>query len=160
MRPKAILLDYGGTLVEELEYDPRPGNQLLFERAAYRPAHVTLEQVIERADKISTEVAARRDQTQIETPWPSLTRLIYDPLGIRFDDPLPELEMEFWKATVKTAPMPGAREALEEFHRCGVPTAVVSNCSYSQEVLRYELGKHGLADHLSFIMVSAEYAVR
>ena len=71
-----------------------------------------------------------------------------------------ELEMDFWKASVTTRPMPGAREALEEFHRCGVRIAVVSNCSFAQEVIRYELAKHGLAERLEFIMVSAEYAVR
>jgi len=160
MRPEGILLDYGGTLVEEVEYDPRAGNELLFARASYRPFHATIEQVLERARKISTEVAARRDQFQLETPWPALTRLIHDFLGIRFDDPMADLEMAFWKASVKTAPIPGAREALEEFHRCGIPMGVVSNCAFSKEVILYELGKHGLADHLSFVMVSAEYAVR
>jgi HAD superfamily hydrolase (TIGR01662 family) len=56
--------------------------------------------------------------------------------------------------------MRGAPEALEEFYQGGVPFAVVSNCSFGQEVLRYELAKYGLADRLAFIMVSAEYAVR
>ena len=37
---------------------------------------------------------------------------------------------------------------------------VVSNCSFSQDVVRYELAKHGLADRLEFIVVSAEYSVR
>jgi FMN phosphatase YigB (HAD superfamily) len=160
MRPKGILLDYGGTLVEEVEFDPRAGNELLLARATYRPSHVRIEQVLERANRVSKEVAGRRDQFQIETPWPALTRLIHDFLGIRFDDPMPELEMAFWKASVRTVPIPGAREALEEFHRCAVPTAVVSNCAFGPEVIRYELEKHGLAEHLSFVMVSAEYAVR
>jgi FMN phosphatase YigB (HAD superfamily) len=56
--------------------------------------------------------------------------------------------------------MPGAREALTELHWYGVRIGVVSNCSFGQDVLRYELAKHGLADHLMFVMVSAEYCVR
>lgn len=159
-QPKGLLVDYGGTLVEEVDFDPRAGNELLLARAAYRPEHVSLEQVLERATKVSTEVAARRDQFHLETPWPALTRLIHDFFGIRFAEPMPELEMAFWKASVKTRPMPGARAALEEFHQCGVPIAVVSNCSFGQDVIRYELAKHGLADRLAFIMVSAEYAIR
>jgi putative hydrolase of the HAD superfamily len=159
-RPKGLLLDYGGTLVEEVEFDPRAGNELLLARAAYRPQHISLEQVLERTTKISTELAARRDQFQLETPWPTQTRLIHDFFGTRFLEPMAELEMAFWKASVKTRPMPGARAALEEFHRCGVPIAVVSNCSFGQDVIRYELAKHGLAERLAFIMVSAEYAVR
>jgi putative hydrolase of the HAD superfamily len=71
-----------------------------------------------------------------------------------------ELELAFWKASVTTAAMPGARQALDEFDRNGIPTAVVSNCSFGPEVIRYELEKHGLAERLAFVMVSAEYAVR
>src|SRR5262249_26261298 len=71
-----------------------------------------------------------------------------------------ELELEFWKASAMTVAIEGAREGIEEFHRHAVATGVVSNCSFSQDVLRYELAKYGLAEHLAFVMVSAEYAVR
>jgi putative hydrolase of the HAD superfamily len=158
--PKGLLFDYGGTLVEEAGFDARAGNELLLTRAVHRPEQIGLDQVLDRADRVSTEVATRRDEFHLETPWPTLTRLIYDFLGIRFSDPMAELEMAFWRASVTTKPMPGAREALEEFHRCGVRMGVVSNCSFGQDVLRYELAKHGLADRLRFVMVSAEYSVR
>lgn len=158
--PKGLLLDYGGTLVEEVGFDPCAGQELLLARAICQREDVTLEKVMDRANKVTAEVAARRDKFQLETPWSALTRLIYDFLGIRFADPLSELEMAFWKATVTTRPMSGAREALEEFHRLGLRIGVVSNCSFGQDVIRHELAKHGLAEHLEFIMVSAEYAVR
>jgi putative hydrolase of the HAD superfamily len=158
--PKGLLLDYGGTLVEEVSFDPRAGNEALLARAVYKPDHIGIEQVLARAERVSREVADRRDEFQIETPWPTLTRLIHDFLGIRFAEPMAELEMAFWKASVTTALMPGAREALEQFHRKGVRMGVVSNCSFSQDVLRYEFSKYGLAEWLEFIVVSAEYSVR
>ena len=114
--PKGLLLDYGGTLVEEVSFDPRAGNEALLARAVYKPAHIGIEQVLARAERVSRELAERRDEFQIETPWPTLTRLIHDFLGIRFAEPMAELEMAFWKASVTTSPMPGAREALEQFH--------------------------------------------
>jgi putative hydrolase of the HAD superfamily len=160
MQPKGLLLDYGGTLVEEVGFDPRAGNEALLARAIRRREDVTLEQVMARASKVDAEVAARRERFQLETPWPTLTRLIHDFFGTNFADPMAELEMAFWKASVTTRPMAGAREALEEFHRCGLRIGVVSNCSFGQDVIRYELAKHGLAEHLEFTMVSAEYAVR
>jgi len=160
MKPRGFLFDYGGTLVEEVGVDLRAGNEWLFSRASYRPANVTLEQVLERAERIAIEVAGRRDQVHLETAWPTLTRLIHDYLGVRFDLPMPELEMGFWRASVETRPMPGARRALERLHRAGLPLAVVSNSSFGEPVIRYELGKHGLADHLGFVIVSCDYAVR
>jgi putative hydrolase of the HAD superfamily len=160
MAPQGLLFDYGGTLVEEVSVDLRAANEWLLSRASYRPAHVTLEHVLARASRVTREVAGRRDHVHLETAWPTLTRLIHDFFGIRFDTPMADLEMGFWKASVQTRPMPGARQALERCHRWGVPTAVVSNTSFGEPVIRYELGKHGLADHLAFVVVSADYSVR
>jgi putative hydrolase of the HAD superfamily len=159
-RPKAILLDYGGTLVEELGADPRAGTELMLSRTSVRPPAATFDAVQARANRVSHDVTSRRAQFQIETPWISLTRLIYDPFGVEFDQPLNELELDFWKATVTTRAMPGAAEALAVFRDNHVPIAVLSNSSFGPHVIRYELNRHGLAGNLSFVMVSAEYAVR
>ena len=160
MAPRGLLFDYGGTLVEEVRVDPRAGNEWLLSRASYRPPHVTLAHVIERAARVTKEVVERRDDVQIETAWPTLTRLVHDFLGIRFDAPMPELELGYWKASVTTRAMPGAREALEQCHRAGVPMAVVSNTSFGEPVIRYELEKYGLTEHLAFVLVSSDYSVR
>jgi len=115
---------------------------------------------LNRADRIAREVSARRDQFHLEAAWPAVTRLVYDFFGVRFDDPMPELELGFWKASVETRPMPGACEALEHFSRSGLAMAVLSNSGFGEHVIRYELDRHGLASRLAFIMASAEYAVR
>lgn len=158
--PRGLLFDYGGTLVEEVSVDLRAGNQWLLSRASYRPPHVTLAHVIERAARVTREVAALRDEVHLETAWPTLTRLIHDFLGIRFDAAMSELELGFWKASVTTRAMPGAKKALEHFHRSGVPMAVVSNTSFGEPVIRYELDKYGLTEHLAFVLVSSDYSVR
>ena len=159
-RPKALLVDYGGTLVEELGYEPRAGVELLLSRAIVRPPRASLEAVLQRANRVTREVAARRAQFHIETPWPALTRLIYDYFGVEFSDHPASFELDFWKATVTTRAMPGAADALDNFHGHGVPIAVVSNSSFGPDVINYELDRHGLAEHLAFVMVSADYAVR
>ena len=159
-RPQGMLFDFGGTLVVEESFDPRAANAALLARAAVRPPHLDLDAVMERATAVSAQVAARRDQYQLETPWPALTRLVHDYFGTRFAEPMAELEMLFWRSSVVTSPMPGAREALDALHRAGVRLGVVSNSSFGQEVIRYELARHGLAERMAFIMVSAEYAVR
>src|SRR5215471_8022036 len=104
LAPKGLLVDYGGTLVDEVRFDDRAGNEALLTRAVHRPPHISIEQVLARANRVSMEVAARRDEFQLETPWPTLTRLIHDFLGIRFGEPMAELEMAFWRASVTTTP--------------------------------------------------------
>jgi len=161
MRPaKGVLFDYGGTLVEEVSTDLRAGNEWLLAHASYIPPRIGLDQVLERADKITLEVSSRRDRYGIETPWPTLTRLIHDFLGIRFELPMADLEMGFWRAAVRTQPMPGARAMLASCHELKLPVAVVSNTSFGEPVIRHELEKNRLADHLAFVMVSADYSIR
>lgn len=158
--PKGVLVDYGGTLVEEVSFDSRAGNEWLLARAVSGPSNVTIEQVLDRAAKVTAEVASRRNEFHLETPWAMLTRLIHDFFGFSFSGSIADLEIGFWKASVKTNAMPGSLAALEKLHECGIPIGVVSNCSFGPHVIRYELEKHGLAEHLRFVMVSAEYAVR
>ena len=160
MTPKGLLFDYGGTLVEEVSVDLRAGNEWLLSRASYRPPHVTIDHVMERATRVAREVSARRDEVYLETAWRGLTRLIHDYLGIRFDSLMTDLELGFWQASVRTREMPGARNALEQFYRWGLPLAVVSNTSFGEPVIRYELAKYGLTEHLSFVLVSSDYSVR
>lgn len=158
-RPRGLLFDYGGTLVEEREFNPRAGIEVLI-RAASPPPTADFDAILARAERVAREVTDRRDIVQIETPWASITRLIHDCFGTRFGSPLADLELAFWNASVRTHPMPGVQDALLEFRRRGVPIGVVSNSSFGQRIIRHELAKHGLADGLAVIAVSAEYAVR
>jgi len=159
-RPKGILFDFGGTLVEEVAYDPHAGTAALLAAAAYVPPGVSLDVAAARARRVSAVVSARREEFQIEAPWTSVTRLIHDFLGVQFAAPMSELEVAFWDASVTMRPMPGAREALAAIADVGIPMAVLSNSSYGAATIRHELAKYGLADHLAFVMVSADYVVR
>ena len=158
--PRALLLDFGGTLVVDAPADARAGNAWLLDRATKRPAGVTLDDVVDRAGRISRAVVARRDETHVEVPWAAAFRLIYDHFGFEFDEPMAVLEQGYWTAAVHTGPLPGVHEALDKIAALGVQLAVVSNTSFSASVLRSELDRHGLADHLLFILSSADYAVR
>jgi putative hydrolase of the HAD superfamily len=156
--PRGILVDYGGTLVEEAGFDARAGVELLLAHVTHRPPSLGIEDVLARVERVTREVSARRDAFQIEAPWLAVTRLIYDYFGLTFDQSLSELELEFWNATVTTRPMAGAREALVALESLDIPFGVVSNSSFHGTVIRHELAKHHLA--APFVVASADYAVR
>jgi len=160
MRPKGVLIDCGGTLLEEPVFHRREGNEWLLAHAGYNPHQISLDQVMERVAVIDNELAARRDDCCLETPWPKLTKLIYDFFDIQFDRNPEDLELGFWKASMETRPMPGSIEALYELHRSGIPIGVVSISIFASSVIGYELARHGLADYLRFVISSADYSVR
>jgi len=159
-RPKGVLLDYGGTLLEEVGYDLRAGTAALLAHATHLAPGVTLDVVVDRAKRVSRELAARRDQFGIETPWPALTRLIHDYFGTQFGVSMDVLELAFWDASVATRPMSGARAGLDALHAAGVPLAALSNSTFGAPTIHHDIAKHGLADHLQFVMVTADYVVR
>jgi FMN phosphatase YigB (HAD superfamily) len=129
-------------------------------QASYIPAGLTLDDVVERAKRVVAPLSRRREELGIEIPWLPLTRLVYDRFGVRFDQPLAELEAGFWDASVLTRPMPGAREALDRIHAIGIPMAVLSNAMFTSGTVHHDLDKHGLAERLEFVMVSSDYVVR
>jgi putative hydrolase of the HAD superfamily len=159
-RPRGILLDYGGTLVEELGFDVRAAHAWMLAQASHVPAGVTLDDVVDRATRVVAPLSRRREELGIEIPWLPLTRLVYDRFGVKFGVPLAELETGFWDASVLTRAMPGALEALDRIHAIGVPLAVLSNAMFTSGTIRHDLDRHGLATHLEFVMVSSDYVVR
>jgi putative hydrolase of the HAD superfamily len=159
-RPEAVLFDFGGTLLEETGFDLRAGNEWLLSRASRRPIDLTLDAVVERARHIGRQVIARREEVHLEIPWPAISRLIFDYLGVQFSEPLSDLELGFWRAAVRTRPLAGVSETLDRLALAQVRMAIVSNTSFTGPTLRAELGRQGLAHHFEFVMTSAEYSVR
>ena len=160
MNPEAILFDFGGTLVAETGFDLTAGNAWLLSRASHVPADVTPGAVAARANLIGRQVVARRDETEIEVPWTAVFRLIYGYLGVEFVDTLSDLELGFWRASVRTEALPHVQEALNRLSADEIPMAVVSNTSFGERTIRAELEKQGLADHFAFVMTSADFSLR
>lgn len=158
--PRGMLFDYGGTLVDEVRYDPDAGLDAVLAHAATPIDADRLALIRSRAARVSREVAGRREEHHVETPWISMSRLIYDACGVTFDLPLDALELLFWNAAVTTAPTPGIHAALDACRAVGIPMAVLSNSSFSAPVITHELSKHDLAGYVDFVMVTADYAVR
>lgn len=158
--PKGVLFDYGGTLVDEVRYDPDAGLDAVLAHATSPIVGERLRLVRARAARVAREVAGRREEHHVETPWVSMARLIHDAFGTSFRQPWAALELIFWNAAVTTEPAPGVREALDACRAAGITIAVLSNSSFGAPVITHELAKHGLDRFFAFVMVTADYAVR
>ena len=158
--PRALLFDYGGTLVDEVHYDPHAGLMAVLARAERAPAPAVLDAIVDRAARVAREVADRRDEHHVETPWPSMARLVHDVFGTTFIDSWSDLELRFWNAAVRTEPTPGVHAALQAFRQAGLRMGVLSNSSFGAHVIRHELSKHQLDAFFDVVLVTADYAVR
>jgi len=158
--PRAILFDLGGTLLEQVEFDPRAGQVRLLELATANPRGATLDALHEAAETLSTEMNDRRYASWIEFPATAMTRLIYERFGITFEQSAQQLELEFMRAAAQMRPEPHVFKALDRVEERGLPVAVLSNTAFTGIALEDELERHGFAGRFCFVMASADYGFR
>ena len=159
-RPRALLLDLGGTILREDGFDFAAGHRRLFELAGAEPRPEDLRAYAARARALSDDIQPRRMESSIEFGTPRMTRLLALEFGLRFSQSDDELELAFWRAGMTMTPEPGITEALQAARARGLPLGVVSNTAFSSHVLCDELTRHGLLEPLSFVLASNDLGFR
>lgn len=155
--PTAILFDFGGTILSDRQYDIESGYAKLLDHAI-QPHSRTLNEVIEEAARLDSEL--EKHYGLIEFPIQRFQRTLFDKLGIQFRIPSPEMELEFWKGAVRYSSEPEISETLDALTQLKIKMGIVSNYPFSGSVLEWELQRHGLMDAFSFVLSSADYAIR
>ncbi|MBI3447389.1 MAG: HAD family hydrolase [Acidobacteria bacterium] len=156
MKPRAILLDLGGTILDEGTDDYRAGAEALAQELK------NLGGVVPRDPEVLCESFARECDRVHQTNVPDFTiadwmrRLAPGATGSELAD----LELALWRATTSMTPMPGVAAALDSIRALGIPMAVVSNAVFSSRVLEHELQRHRLAAHFRFVLSSADAGAR
>jgi len=158
-RPEAILFDLWGTLIDSVQFDPGPGNAVLLEQSE-NPRGTTLEELRELGRRLVTATIPREEQAALEFTQVALFQILSDSLGLRFRIPLPDLEWEFWDASLKVSRRPGVGEMLEQLRGWGIRSCVISNSSFLAATIRKELERQGILSYFEFVISSADYGIR
>jgi putative hydrolase of the HAD superfamily len=146
VRPAALLVDVGGTLLREDAYDLPAGVRALEPRRALDELTRDLVQSIDRVHATSySEFTVAR--------WLASNRDCF-----AGGSTIRELENILWKATASLSPMPGVAQALPAVRNLGLRIGCISNAVFSGSVLHSELRRHGLV--VDFVISSADLNVR
>ena len=121
-RPRAILFDFGGTLLGDRRYDPEKGYARLL---GFTDSTHTSEEVQAASSQMGAEL--EEHYGLIELPFQTFLRTLFDLLGIQFRISLSEMELEFWKGVVRFSSETGIASVLEDLKRMKIQMAVVSN---------------------------------
>ena len=155
-RPRAILFDYGDTILKITRWEPQAGERAVYDLAR-NPRGVPYDEVAAFAERI---VQTERDvkasgpaEFHIQGFW----RLLYDRFGMTFDLSPLELEWAFWRTGVGHELTEGLTDLLDALSERGIVAAIVSNAVFSGEILERELRHYGIADRFAFTMSSADY---
>lgn len=156
-RPKAVLFDLWGTLIESDDFTPSRGNARLLALAG---SDVPLEALQAYEDGIVRDAERREDESSLEFTRLALQRLLNDRFSIRSPLSLAEQEWEFWSSSMTVRLIDGAAEALDGLARRSIRRAVISNSSFSADTIRRTLADLGVAHRFEFVVSSADYGVR
>lgn len=158
-KPRAIILDMGGTILRQQSYDPVYATLRLL-AFAENPRNISANAIRAAAVEIQTKTFDRIDRSLMELPAKAFHRLLFDRFGITFDLSEDELAMEFWRAAMVMVPEPNVEMALKAAEESGVRLLVLSNSTFGAPCLRNELERHGLKGYFEYIMASADYGLR
>lgn len=157
--PAAVMFDFGGTILSTVEFDLNAGIERMLEISDSTNGQ-SVQSVLEVVNELDFQIQERRESSLFEIPVIARQRLIYDTLGIKFDLPPEEVELEFWTATMQFSIEEGITTVLDGLAARDIPMAVVSNSGFRGDVLRHELGRHGLSEYFQCFVSSADYGLR
>lgn len=159
-KPKAILFDYGETLLHENDMDAVRGERALIPYITENPHGHTAEDIQNTFDRLFFDALKPARECGAELHEFQLQRTVNEVLGLRFSVSHGEQEKIFWDAACTGGVMPGVPELLEYLHGANIRTGVISNIGFSGAALKDRIDRLLPQHHFEFIMASSEYGVR
>ncbi len=158
--PKAILFDYGHTLLYEPGWDAVRGNEALLKYVTKNPNNCTLEDVRKGAELIFGKHVESVRKIGYDISGQVGDKVLYEYLGIEFSLTPLEMETVFWNGASMGAIMPDADKMLDYINKNGIRSAVVSNLLWSGAALTERLNRLLPNNQFEFVMTSSDYFVR
>jgi putative hydrolase of the HAD superfamily len=156
-RPRAVIFDLWGTLIESDAFAPEKGNARLLALAG---SDVPLDALQSYENSIVRDVERREDESHIEYTRQALQRLLNDRFAIHSPLGLADQEWEFWSSAMAIRLVDGVPYMLDDLARRSIRRAVISNSSFTADTIRRTLADLGVADRFEFVVSSADYGVR
>lgn len=164
VRPKMILFDYGQTVADEKKFDGVAGTRAVLRYATKNKHNRTAEDIQAAADAINSELGRfdpeRRHLFQIEVPNHMFTAYLYQSMGIELSLTSKEIDRIFWNAAAPAVPTDGIEDFLAFLYEQKIRTGVISNITYSGEIVADRINHLVPQNHFEFIISTSEYMFR
>lgn len=151
-RPRAILVDAAGALLDEESFDLLAGVRTFLEGADLpgRPSSSEeieswlsdLESIVEATRLLGDREFSMADWLQTHLPMPP--------------DDAAVAELAIWIAAAVLRPRPGAREALRAAHALGLRVGILADTPFSGRTVEFELRRQGFDVPLRVVLSSAD----
>lgn len=163
-KPKMVIFDYGQTLVNEKIFDTLKGTRSVLNEAADNPNNVSAEEVQALANRLSEEIGRYgvefENQTFLEVHNHIFQNYLYEYFGIQFTKSSAEIERIFQNAACIGEPTKNIVDLLLFLENANIRTSVISNISFSGNLLKELINSFIPSHKFEFIIASSEYVFR
>ncbi len=157
--PKGVILDLGDTVLSFQSYDHSAGCSRILEYAM-GAFTMSSQDAARLSEKIGQELFSLGDKSLIQYKHTDFIKLLCTHLGISLTIDSTEAERLWWQSSMKYIPSPEIFDALSALGDKGIKTGILSNSSFSSEILAEELDRHNLCHQFAFVISSADYGIR
>lgn len=163
-KPKMIIFDYGQTLVNEKPFDALNGTKAVLREAAKNLNCVSAEEIQKLADELNKEVGRYgiefEKQSVLEIHNHIFQNYLYEYFGIELTKSQAEVERIFENAASVGEATKNVTEFLKFLKGMNIRTSVISNISFSGDMLKERIKRYIPTHNFEFIIASSEYIFR
>lgn len=158
-KPKLVLFDFGGTLIEDGDFQLYAGLDQL-RLAADNPEVTTTEVMCDLWHSIEDRLI-RREKTEygyvLDVQLSGALRIIFTLTGLQYSIDIAQCEIIFDRFNAERKPTPYMAELLNALDAAGIRTAVISNTVLSGEAMATAINDRLPNNKMEFILTSADY---
>lgn len=158
--PEMIIFDYGHTLLYDLDWNSRRGNEELFKHISKNPDDATVDDYERVIQEVYDKVMEVRVNENCDISAAVADRTASELLNIEFALTPLERQIVFWTAASKGAVMPEADKMLDYLNKKKIRTGVISNICQSGEALKNRIDRLLPNNRFEFIISSSDYMFR
>jgi len=162
--PKMIIFDYGQTLVDYKIFDLLKGTIAVLKEASKNPNNVSAEEVQALAMELNKDIGRFGDdlekQAFLEVHNNPFQKYLYDYFDIEFTKSPAEIEGIFETSACTIEPTKKISEFLQFLEDINIRTSVISNISFSGDLLKRRIKEYIPSHTFEFIIASSEYVFR
>lgn len=159
-KPRLVLFDYGGTLVETEPWDTLRATRAVMPYLTENPRGLTAEQISAVNDELFEGLTAARMEQHVEVHEAMFLRFLHEYLQLKFSIPWQEIERVFMRAGAERRPAGGIEALLSCLSSQGIRTAVLSNIMYSGAALEALIESLLPGHAFEFAIATSEYIHR
>lgn len=158
-KPLGIIFDVGDTIHEYVYNNHIKGTMKVLEHANYKHK-INAQEIQDFSDKLTKEIFDKRDITSLEVSIGCFQRYLYEYFDITFEKDFDEIEKIFCVNAFRSKPTKGIYKLLETLEELKIKTGALSNSSFKEDTLKFELKQHSLDSKFDFFISSADYCFR